>query len=358
MVSEGAKRAIDGHWCVFYGGYWIKAYDAPADTLLAKKGLIQALTRRLFNHVEHGLNIPGTRLDEARRAFDAETDPPKKRVKGAMLAGALFNRATDVITKAVELQALGIEIRAHDALMRQCGDHLQEALALGRLVLHRSGEEGIDELWGEPFKAFVFPIEDFYRSRYIKIAATMRQIDAICDRLAADVHRRADVRGPRAPHRGVRARRQDQVRNASHRLGDLRGLVLVRVCRRDAVRVPAAALAAAVARRTAACVAGHYAHRRRQGSRSRTSPGPACPCPRAPASSSSAWIAIASPGPRGRRIDPGRSRCRPGWWVIRGAGRGRRTASPPSRGLLKAGCRPASGPEEPSSAKEASLAPR
>jgi hypothetical protein len=69
--------------------------------------------------------------------------------------------------------------------MRQCGDHLQEALALGRLVLHRSGEEGIDELWGEPFKAFAFPIEDFYRSRYIKIAATMRQIDRICDRLAA-----------------------------------------------------------------------------------------------------------------------------------------------------------------------------
>lgn len=69
--------------------------------------------------------------------------------------------------------------------MRQCGDHLQEALALGRLVLHRSGEEGIDELWGEPFKAFAFPIEDFYKSRYVKIAATMRDVDRICDALAA-----------------------------------------------------------------------------------------------------------------------------------------------------------------------------
>jgi hypothetical protein len=63
--------------------------------------------------------------------------------------------------------------------------HLEEALALGRLVLHRSGEEGIDELWGEPFKAFAFPIEDFYRSRYMKIAATMRQIERLCDTLAA-----------------------------------------------------------------------------------------------------------------------------------------------------------------------------
>jgi hypothetical protein len=184
-VTNGAKRAIDGCWRVFYDGYWVKAYDVPADSLRAKKGLIAALTRRLFNHVEHGLNIPGVRLEEARRAFDGETDASKKRVKGAMLAGALFNRATDLITKAVELQALGFEIRADDALMRQCGTHLQEALALGRLVLHRSGEEGIDELWGEPFKAFAFPIEDFYRSRYVKIAATMRQIDRLCDTLAA-----------------------------------------------------------------------------------------------------------------------------------------------------------------------------
>ncbi len=45
--------------------------------------------------------------------------------------------------------------------MRQCGEHLQESLALGKMVLHRSGEEGIDELWGEPFKAFAFPIEEF-----------------------------------------------------------------------------------------------------------------------------------------------------------------------------------------------------
>ena len=65
-VADGAKRAIDGCWRVFYDGYWIKAYDVPADTLRAKKGLIAALTRRLFNHVEHGLDIPGIRLEEAR----------------------------------------------------------------------------------------------------------------------------------------------------------------------------------------------------------------------------------------------------------------------------------------------------
>lgn len=186
-IPQGEQRMIDGKPRVFYDGYWIKAYEVPADTLLAKKRLIEALTRRLFNHVEYGLNVPGTRLAEARRAFLDETNQAKKRVKGGMLAGALFNRATDIFTKLVELQACGVEIQPDNALMRQCGEHLQESLALGQMVLHRSGEEGIDELWGEPFKAFAFPIEEFYRSRYVKIALTMRAIDSIGDALRSTI---------------------------------------------------------------------------------------------------------------------------------------------------------------------------
>jgi len=178
-VPFGSKRLIDGQERVHYYGYWIKTYEAPEDTLMAKKRLIEALTRRLFNHVEHGINIPGHRLAEARAAFGEESDPEKKRVKGAMLAGALFNRATDIFTKLVELQAAGVEIATDNALMRECGRCLQEALELGKTVYHRSGEEGIDELWGEPFKAFSIPVEAVYESRYIKIAQAMRDIDAL-----------------------------------------------------------------------------------------------------------------------------------------------------------------------------------
>lgn len=184
-IALGTRSVIDGVLRGYYYGYWIKIYEVPADTLEGKKRLIDALTRRLFNHVEHGLNVPGRRLDEARRAFDAETDAARRRIKGAMLAGALFNRATDIFTKLVELQTLGIEIAHDNSLMRECGRHLQESLSLGRLVLHRSGEEGIDELWGEPFKAFSVPLEDFYESRYVKIALTMRDIDRIAETLIA-----------------------------------------------------------------------------------------------------------------------------------------------------------------------------
>jgi len=177
--EEGVRRLINGEERVFYDGYWIKVYQVPADTLEAKKRLIEALTRRLFNHTEHGLNIPGTRLAEARISFEEEADPARRRIKGAMLAGALFNRAADIFRKLVELQACGIEILSDNPLMRECGRCLLEAMELGRNVLHRSGEEGIDELWGEPFRAFSIPLEDFYESRYIKIGQTMRDIDRI-----------------------------------------------------------------------------------------------------------------------------------------------------------------------------------
>jgi hypothetical protein len=181
VIPNGTLRIVDGVKRVFYDGYWIKAYDPPADSLRAKKALIQALTRRLFNHVEHGINIPGKRLDEARHAFDTEEIPARRRVKGAMLAGALFNRATDIFTKLVEMQEDGIEINDDNALMQECGNCLQEALSLGQMVLHRSGDEGIDELWGEPFRAFSIPVEAFYESRYIKISQTLRDIDRLSE---------------------------------------------------------------------------------------------------------------------------------------------------------------------------------
>ena len=164
-VENGTCKEIEGEKRVFYDGYWIKRYDPPADTWVAKKQLIDALTRRLFNHTEHGINIPGRRLDEAREAYNREADPALRRIKGAMLAGALFNRAADIFTHLVELESAGVHIESSNDLMRECGRCLTEALEFGRNVRHRSGDEGIDELWGEPFKAFTMPVEAFYQSR-------------------------------------------------------------------------------------------------------------------------------------------------------------------------------------------------
>ncbi len=192
-IENGCIRVTDGAQRIFYDGYWIKHNPAPVDSLLDKKLLIQSLTRRLFNHMEHGINIPGRLLDKVRADYDNETNPQKKRVRGAMLAGTLFNRAADIFNQMVELEACGVKINSDNDLMRTCGKCLQEALELGKLVRHRNGDAGIDELWGEPFKAFVMSIEDFYQSRYVKIAMTMRNIDQVAEHMINCVRKHQEL---------------------------------------------------------------------------------------------------------------------------------------------------------------------
>lgn len=181
IPENGTRRAIDTSEYIFYDGYWIRYYAPLEDTLGNRKRLIDSLTRRAFHHTEAGINTPGKSLDQARAAYESETEPARKRVNAAMLAGALFNRATDLFTSIVDLGELGVQVSRNNELMRQCSQCFQEALNLGQQVKHHSGCEGIDEVWGEPFKAFTMPVEDFYRSRFIKIAQGMRDIDLVAD---------------------------------------------------------------------------------------------------------------------------------------------------------------------------------
>ena len=177
--KNGTRQNFNGKPSIFYDGYWIREYPAPEDSLASRKELIDHLTRRAFHHTEPGINTPGWRMEEARAAYEREQDPARKRVNGAMLAGALFNRATDIFTAIVDLEQQGVHVSRENELMKECGRCFKEALELGKLVKHHSGQEGIDELWGEPFKAFSQPIPQLFESRYRKIAQTMRDIDRI-----------------------------------------------------------------------------------------------------------------------------------------------------------------------------------
>ena len=177
--ADGDRRLIDDIEHIYFDGYWIRYYAPLEDTLANRKRLIDSLTRRAFHHTEAGINTPGKSLDIARAAYEQETDPDRKRINAAMLAGALFNRATDLFTTIVDLGELGVQVSHGNELMRQCSQCFQEALSLGQQVKHHSGCEGIDEVWGEPFKAFTMPIADFYQSRFIKIAQSMRDIDQV-----------------------------------------------------------------------------------------------------------------------------------------------------------------------------------
>ncbi|MEO0369369.1 MAG: hypothetical protein AAF197_11390, partial [Pseudomonadota bacterium] len=179
---DGDILQRDGKICIFYNGYWIRYYPAPPNTMTEKKKLIYALQKRVFHHTEQGINSPGWRADIARQYYEREKDPARKRVNAAMLAGSLFNRATDIFTNLVNLELKGIHVDTDNPLMRQCESCFMEALELGKQVKHFSGEEGVDELWGEPFKVFSMTTEKFFKSRYVKLSQTFAAIDEVIDR--------------------------------------------------------------------------------------------------------------------------------------------------------------------------------
>jgi len=181
-TSNGTVRMIDGEERVLYDGYWIRYYDIP-DNLSYKKQLIDQLTRRVFHHTEPGINTPSDRLNDVRKAYEAEQDPYRKRVLAAMLAGALLNRGSEILTHMVELEEMGVAVSPDNELIKECGRCFMGALEYGKYIRPTTGKEGLDELWGEPFKAFTMPVKQFLASRYIKIAQTMREIDEITDKL-------------------------------------------------------------------------------------------------------------------------------------------------------------------------------
>jgi hypothetical protein len=182
-VANGTVAKVNDTQCVFYDGYWIRRYEVPVDVDSARRELIDGLTKRVFHHTEPGINTPGYKLKSARAAYDREQEPERKRVNAAMLAGALLNRGSDIFGMIFQLKQRGIEITETNELLLECESCFLEALDLGKQVRHYSGEEGLDELWGEPLKVFSTPIADYYESRYIKIAQTMAAIDELADKI-------------------------------------------------------------------------------------------------------------------------------------------------------------------------------
>jgi len=184
VLSNGTVSMVRGTECVFFDGYWIRKYEVPADQDAARLELIDGLTKRVFHHTEPGINTPGHKLESARAAYEREEEPERKRVNAAMLAGALLNRGSDIFGMIFRMKQKGIEITDNNELLLECESCFLEALDLGKQVRHYSGEEGLDELWGEPLKVFSTPIPQYYESRYIKIAQTMAAIDEIAKKLS------------------------------------------------------------------------------------------------------------------------------------------------------------------------------
>ena len=130
--DNGTIREHNGKICVYTDGYWLRYYAPPPNTMAEKRELIYSLRRRVFHHTEEGINSPGWRMEISRKYYETETDPARKRVKAAMLAGSLFNRATDIFTSVVDLEEKGIHVDDTNQLVRQCEACFMEALELGK----------------------------------------------------------------------------------------------------------------------------------------------------------------------------------------------------------------------------------
>jgi hypothetical protein len=177
-IINGKLKKFGDETRVYYDGYWIRHYEAY-NTLALKKRLIDQLARRVFHHTEPGINTPGRKLEEVRAQYEQEQNSSKKRVLAAMLAGALLHRGVDILTKIVELEEIGVTIQKDNELIKNCGRCFLGALEYGKYIKPVRAKEGMEELWGEPFKAFTMPTDQFYQTRYVKLALTMRDIDLV-----------------------------------------------------------------------------------------------------------------------------------------------------------------------------------
>ena len=102
-VPDGTVALRDGKRCIHYDGYWIRYYDVPVNEDVARRELIDQLTKRVFHHTESGINTPGYKLKHAREAYERQDEPHRRRVNAAMLAGALLNRGSDIFNILFEL---------------------------------------------------------------------------------------------------------------------------------------------------------------------------------------------------------------------------------------------------------------
>ncbi len=181
-IANGTIRNVEGEERIFYEGYWVRHYKV-VESLSLKRSLIDSLARRVFHHAESGINTPGNRLEEVQLAYEQEQNPGRKRVLAAMLAGALLNRGTDILTRIVQLEQIGVKLKPDNELIKECGRCFMGALEHGKFIRPVTGKEGLNELWGEPFKAFTMSVSSFLETRYLKIAMTMRAVDSIRDKL-------------------------------------------------------------------------------------------------------------------------------------------------------------------------------
>ena len=227
-IEEGTIQNIDGIDRIHIGGRDIKYQNLPTRDSIQKHAESGNLNEKQMDKiVEHAIattklsvielmkarfhrNV-NQKIDEADpskiddvfrtnhvKAIAAEDELATKST-GALLAGALFNRITNNLEKAVTLREhIATEDKdkiPEDQLVENQSKNelyfsetsaliskdLAELGNLSKHLTHRNGLDSLEEMVGEPAMAFAQPLKSFYEHRYRKLSSAMDNIEELSD---------------------------------------------------------------------------------------------------------------------------------------------------------------------------------
>lgn len=217
MPQEGAIKKIDGHDRYYVDGYWIKCYPPhQRDTLRAAIRLVGNFESRFLKAVEGGTEASTDEpsilqrrnaLDAVRKKVSAITDKGSfeyKRAKaeeealGGMLAVSLFRKMIKDITAHIDRRVgkktlSDADKRDLEILKKIIDNDVLEVFHLFKYVRRSGGEKDRDEvlaeMYGEPMRVIGTTLsknsdqalQEFYNTRYRKIAACWKNIDETTD---------------------------------------------------------------------------------------------------------------------------------------------------------------------------------
>jgi len=227
-IEEGTIRNIDGVDRIHIDGRDIKYQNLPTrdsikehaessnldekqtDKIVehavakTKLAVIELMKARFHRNVNQKIDEadPG-KIDEILRTNHvkaiAADDDLAIRSTGSLLAGALFNRASSNLEKAVTLRE---HIATEDkdkipddqlidgqsknetnlaGISALISKDLAELSNLSGHLKHRNGLDTLAEMVGEPAMAFAQPLKEFYAHRYRKLSTAMDRIEDLSD---------------------------------------------------------------------------------------------------------------------------------------------------------------------------------
>lgn len=201
--KNGTRETIAGIERVWWGGYAIRYYEPPpVDAYTeAKIAFMEEGLESFFRHAESGIRPPKNKdLKSYVVTLRAEYDSApieEKRVRGALLCGALYRLAVDVLETGVK-QTENRKSAMNSKVLQEAETFLTKANELLKYVKRKGipktepyQVDGVlDGIWGEFFQPATLTTTLFHEHRFLRLARAMKEVDNVRDKAKELVERR------------------------------------------------------------------------------------------------------------------------------------------------------------------------